>query len=118
MMHQRNQLKEEIQQKDGQLIAEHFRLKRLDDELKVMKKKLDKRRAVLQTADKVLQSQDKEIKNLRKTLSEASLAQQQQKRVYDVLVQERVRFLPSLSLTFVVCFFLCIFHPVPPFFFL
>lgn len=89
MTHQIDQLKEEIQTKDAALINEHFAYKRLQDEMKVNKRKLAKRKEVLATADQVLASQDAEIKNLRRTLNEAEAAQHQQKRVYDDVVQER-----------------------------
>lgn len=89
MSHQIEQLKEEIQAKDAALINEHFAYKRLQDEMKVSKRKLAKRKEVLTKADQVLASQDAEIKNLRRTLMEAEAAQHQQKRIYDDVVQER-----------------------------
>jgi len=89
MTHQIEQLKEEITAKDAALIAEHFAYKRLQDEIKVGKRKLAKRKEVLTKADQVLASQDAEIKNLRRTLMEAEAAQHQQKRIYDDVVQER-----------------------------
>lgn len=89
MTHQIDQLKEEIQAKDAALINEHFAYKRLQDEMKVNKRKLSKRKEVLTKADQVLASQDAEIKNLRRTLMEAEAAQHQQKRIYDDVVQER-----------------------------
>jgi len=89
LSHQIDQLKEELGAKDAALINEHFAYKRLQDELKVSKRKLAKRKEVLSKADAVLASQDAEIKNLRRTLQEAEAAQHAQKRIYDDVVQER-----------------------------
>lgn len=90
LTHQRNQLKEEIQTKDAVIIDEHFKFKRVENDWKATRRKLAKRQEVLAKAEKVLTSQDAEIKNLRQTLREAARAQRQQKRVYDDVVQERV----------------------------
>jgi hypothetical protein len=100
LTHQRNQLKEEIQTKDAVIIDEHFKFKRVENDWKATRRKLAKRQEVLAKAEKVLTSQDTEIKNLRHTLREAARAQRQQKRVYDDVVQERVRASLSLSLFF------------------
>ena len=89
MAHQIEQLKEEIQNKDNALINEHFACKRLQAEMKVAKRKLNKRKEVLATADQVLSSQDSEIKALRRQLIEAEVAHHQQERAYDELMQER-----------------------------
>jgi small-conductance mechanosensitive channel len=83
------QLKEEIQQKDNALINAHFNYKTLQDEMKMNKRMLAKRRDVLHQTDNVLESQDSEIKNLRRTLKEAEVSQKQQKKLYDEMVQER-----------------------------
>lgn len=89
MTHQIDQLKEEIQTKNVALINVDFAFKRLQDDMKVSKRKLNKRKELLAQAEQMLTSQDTEIKNLRRTLAEAEAAQQQQKRVYDDVVQER-----------------------------
>jgi chromosome segregation ATPase len=89
MTHQIDQLKEEIQTKNAALINVDFAFKRLQDEMKVSKRKLNKRKELLSQADSMLAAQDTEIKNLRRTMVEAEAAQHQQKRVYDDVVQER-----------------------------
>lgn len=89
MTHQIKQLKEEIHLKDNALINEHFSYKKLSDEMKVKHRRLNKKNEVLETADKVLANQNDEIQNLRRTLEGAQYEQQQQKKIYDDVVQER-----------------------------
>jgi chromosome segregation ATPase len=89
MAHQIDQLKEEIQAKDNALINEHFSYLKQHDQMKVVSKKLAKRHDTLATANKVIQSQDAEIKNLRRTLADVEKDQIQNKRVYDDVLQER-----------------------------
>jgi hypothetical protein len=89
MAHQINQLKEEIQVKDNSLINEHFQYLKLQDQMKVQARKLSKRKEIMETANQVMQKQDAEIKNLRRTLSDVEKDQHQHKRVFDDAVQER-----------------------------
>jgi chromosome segregation ATPase len=89
MQHQIEQLKEEIATKDAALINQHFAYKRMQDEMKIQKRKLSKRKELLNKADLVLASQDTEISNLRKTLAEAEIAQTAQNKIYEDVINER-----------------------------
>ncbi len=89
MKHQITQLKQEIKKKDKALVAEHFQGKQLGDELKVKDRRLNRKNEVLETADKVLASQNTEIQNLRRTLEAAEGEQKTQKKIYEDVVQER-----------------------------
>jgi hypothetical protein len=57
MAHQIDQLKEEIQSKDNALINEHFLYLKLQDQLKVQKRKLSKRKDSMETAHQVMSHQ-------------------------------------------------------------
>ncbi len=89
LMHQIQQLKEEINQKDSALINQHFAYKKLSDEMRLAKRKLVKRKEVLSKADQVLTAQDNELHSLRRVLAEAEQVQSQQKRQFDAVVGER-----------------------------
>jgi hypothetical protein len=78
MSHQIEQLKEEITQKNKDLVAEHTSVKELKETMKRMKKIASDKEQILKNADLLLSNQDSEVKSLRGTLQE-------------------VRFPPSLS---------------------
>jgi len=89
MEHQIEQLKEEIAAKDAALINEHFAQQRLREQMTISKRKLAKRQQVLMKADTALSSQYNEIKQLRRTLHESEQIQQQQRHIFDDVIQER-----------------------------
>ena len=89
MAHQHQQLKSELLSKDEQLLSEHLAYKRLQQELKLIKRKLSKRKQLLDRCDQVLESQNREILTLRKTLLEIEILSKNQRQVYDSVVKER-----------------------------
>ena len=89
MTHQIEQYKEETTNKDKALIKQHFEIKELTENVKSLEKQKIKKDEILQSADKLLSSQDTEIKTLRRTLAEAEATQKSQKQVFDAVVDER-----------------------------
>ena len=83
------QYKEETTNKDKALIKQHFEIKELTENVKSLEKQKMKKDEILQSADKLLSSQDTEIKTLRRTLAEAEATQKSQKQVFDAVVDER-----------------------------
>merc|ERR1719464_458821 len=71
MTHQISQYKEETTNKDKALIKQHFEIRELTESTKSLEKQKMKKDEILQSADKLLSSQDTEIKTLRRTLAEA-----------------------------------------------
>jgi len=89
MTHQISQYKEETTNKDKALIKQHFEIRELTESTKSLEKQKMKKDEILQSADKLLSSQDTEIKTLRRTLAEAEATQKSQKQVFDAVVDER-----------------------------
>ena len=89
MAHQIQQLKEEIVTKDSALINEHFVLKRLMEECKMLKRKLNKRKEMLLRAEEVMSGQTMEIKQLRKVVSVNEQSEAVHVRQYEEMMQER-----------------------------
>ena len=89
MAHQIQQLKEEIVTKDSALINEHFVLKRLMEECKMIKRKLNKRKEMLLRAEEVMSGQTSEIKQLRKIVAVNEEAEKVHVRQYEEMMQER-----------------------------
>ena len=89
MSHQIQQLKEEIVTKDSALINEHFVLKRLMEECKMLKRKLNKRKEMLLRAEEVMSGQTMEIKQLRKIVTVNEQAEKVHVRQYEEMMQER-----------------------------
>ena len=89
MAHQIEQLKEEIATKDAALINEHFNLKRLSEEQKLLKRRLNKRKEGLQRAEEIMSGQSIEIRNLRKVLHVSQQAELVHARQYEDVIAER-----------------------------
>ena len=87
--HQIEQLKEEIATKDAALINEHFTLKRVSEEQKMLKRRLNKRKEALGRAEEIMAGQSIEIRNLRKVLNVSQQAEAVHARQYDDVIAER-----------------------------
>ncbi len=70
MTHQIDQLKEEIKQKNHEMLEEAKATQKLKEEMKKLKKQSADKEQVLKNADVLLSNQDNEVKSLRGTLQE------------------------------------------------
>lgn len=89
MIHQIEQYKEETLSKDKGLIKQHFKIKQLDEIIKSLEKQKIKKDEILLNCDKLLNSQNNEIKILRKTLFDNQILQKTQKKIFDAIINER-----------------------------
>ena len=70
MTHQIDQLKEEIKQKNHEMLEEAKATQKLQEEMKKLKKQSADKEQVLKNADVLLSNQDNEVKSWRGTLQE------------------------------------------------
>merc|ERR1719379_3045288 len=89
MYHQIEQLKEEIKEKDSQLIKEHFELIRVSKDSEKIKDNLDKATKKQKSLQKVVDDQRAEIKKLEATIQEAEVERQNQKKEFEGVTSER-----------------------------
>jgi chromosome segregation ATPase len=89
MYHQIEQLKEEIKEKDSQLIKEHFEHHRVSKDSEKIKDNLDKATKKQKHLQQVVDQQRTEIKKLEATIQEAEVERQNQKKEFEGVTSER-----------------------------
>jgi len=89
MYHQIEQLKEEIKEKDSQLIKEHFEHHRVSKDSEKIRDNLDKATKKQKSLQKVVDDQRAEIKKLEATIQEAEVERQNQKKEFEGVTSER-----------------------------
>merc|ERR1719171_2181087 len=89
MYHQIEQLKEEIKEKDSQLIKEHFEHHRVSKDSEKIKDNLDKATKKQKHLQQVVDQQRAEIKKLEATIQEAEVERQNQKKEFEGVISER-----------------------------
>merc|ERR1719491_617398 len=89
MYHQIEQLKEEIKEKDKQLITEHFEHQFISRESEKTEKNLDKHDMQQARLQKVVDDQSQEIKKLEGTIQEAEVERQNQRKEFEGVISER-----------------------------
>merc|ERR1719171_47708 len=89
MYHQIEQLKEEIKEKDSQLIKEHFEHHRVSKDSEKIKDNLDKATKKQKHLQQVVDQQRAEIKKLEATIQEAEVERQNQRKEYEGVSSER-----------------------------
>merc|ERR1712072_388632 len=89
MYHQIEQLKEEIKEKDSQLIKEHFEHHRVSKDSEKIRDNLDKATKKQTHLQNVVDQQRAEIKKLEATIQEAEVDRNSQKRKYEEIISER-----------------------------
>merc|ERR1712139_401191 len=89
MYHQIEQLKEEIEEKDSQLIKEHFELYKVQKANEDIKEKLGNAQKRMKNLTNVVDQQRAEIKKLEATIQEAEVERQNQKKEFEGVTSER-----------------------------
>jgi len=89
MQHQIEQLKEEIKEKDKQLITEHFEHQFISKESEKTKENLEKHSIQQRRLQKVVDLQQQEIKKLEATIQEAEVERQNQRKEFEGVKGER-----------------------------
>lgn len=89
MQHQIEQLKEEIKEKDKQLITEHFEHQFISRESEKTEKNLGKHDTQQARLQKVVDDQSQEIKKLEGTIQEAEVERQNQRKEFEGVISER-----------------------------
>merc|ERR1719171_930234 len=89
MYHQIEQLKEEIKEKDSQLIKEHFEHHRVSKDSEKIRDNLDKATKKQKHLQQVVDQQRAEIKKLEATIQEAEVERQNQKKEFEGVTSER-----------------------------
>jgi peptidoglycan hydrolase CwlO-like protein len=85
-------LKEEIANKDAQLIKENFEHTKLEKEKETLSTQIGKLQGLYEEAQKTIQNHLAEENKLRHIISEADTERIRNRKDYDSLVHERVRF--------------------------
>jgi chromosome segregation ATPase len=89
MNHQIEQLKEEIQSKEGAFVKEHFEHAKVDKERAAFKADLDRIKRAITSSEGAILSHKKEATKLNKIINEADGSRLRQKREYDTIITER-----------------------------
>merc|ERR1719238_571754 len=89
MHHQIEQLKEEIKEKDKQLITEHFEHQFISKESDKTKENLEKHSKQQKRLQQVVDLQQQEIKKLEATIQEAEVERQNQRKEFEGVISER-----------------------------
>merc|ERR1719195_2177125 len=89
MHHQIEQLKEEIKEKDKQLITEHFEHQFISKESDKTKENLEKHSKQQKRLQQVVDLQQQEIKKLEATIQEAEVERQNQRKEFEAVTSER-----------------------------
>merc|ERR1719398_344341 len=89
MHHQIEQLKEEIKEKDKQLITEHFEHQFINKESEKTKDNLEKHSKQQKRLQQVVDLQQQGIKKLEATIQEAEVERQNQRKEYEGVSSER-----------------------------
>ena len=89
MVHQIDQLKDEIAAKDLALVKEHFDYMKVEKEKEVLKFDLNKSRLQVKEADDLIEKQKREADKLNNIINEADSERKRQKKEYDVVINER-----------------------------
>merc|ERR1719171_769801 len=89
MYHQIEQLKEEIKEKDSQLIKEHFEHHRVSKDSEKIKESLDKATKRQKHLQQCVDQHAAEIKKLEATIQEAEVERQNQKKEFEGVISER-----------------------------
>merc|ERR1712217_99753 len=89
MYHQIEQLKEEIKEKDKAMITEHFDHQFIQKESDKTKDNLEKHNKQQAKSQKVVESQQQEIKKLESTIQEAEVERQNQRKEFGAVTSER-----------------------------
>jgi len=89
MHHQIEQLKEEIKEKDKQLITEHFDHQFISKESDKTKENLERHSKQQKRLQQVVDLQQQEIKKLEATISEAEVERQNQRKEFEGVISER-----------------------------
>jgi len=89
MHHQIEQLKEEIKDKDKQLITEHFDYQFIQKESDKTKENLEKHSKQQKRLQQVVDLQQQEIKKLEATIQEAEVERQNQRKEFEGVISER-----------------------------
>merc|ERR1712139_167153 len=87
--HQIEQLKEEIEEKDSQLIKEHFELYRVSKDSDKILDNLEKAQRRTRNLGNIVETQRAEIKKLESTIGEAEGEKQSQQKEYEGVISER-----------------------------
>merc|ERR1719335_2003354 len=89
MHHQIEQLKEEIKEKDKQLITEHFEHQFISKESDKTKENLERHNKQQKRLQQVVDLQQQEIKKLEATIQEAEVERQNQRKEFEGVISER-----------------------------
>jgi len=89
MNHQIEQLKEEIQQKDNALVKEHIEHTKAGKERESLKNDLDRLKKQVSCAETTLKNFETELAKLNHIINEADADRFQQKKEYDITINER-----------------------------
>jgi chromosome segregation ATPase len=89
MHHQIEQLKEEIKEKDKQLITEHFEHQFISKESDKTKENLEKHSKQQKRLQQVVDLQQQEITKLEATIQEAEVERQNQRKEFEGVISER-----------------------------
>merc|ERR1712100_510646 len=82
-------LKEEIKEKDSQLIKEHFEHHRVSKDSEKIKESLDKATKRQKNLQQCVDQHGAEIKKLEATIQEAEVERQNQKKEFEGVISER-----------------------------
>ena len=89
MNHQIEQLKEEIQQKDNALVKEHIEHTKADKEREALKNELVRLKKQVASAELTLKNFETELAKLNHIINEADADRFNQKKEYDITINER-----------------------------
>jgi len=89
MNHQIDQLKEEIQAKEGALVKEHLEHQRVEKEKETLKAELQKMKQLAAENKAYIEAQEAEERKLLKIISEADAERVRQKKELDQVISER-----------------------------
>lgn len=87
--HQIEQLKEEILTKDQAIVKEHFEFQRVEKLKENIQAELNRKNLLIQNNHELIKQQENELKNLTTTLKKMDDEAIQQRKEYDIVINER-----------------------------